>query len=51
MSTVAKVIGAAILVVCVAIGAVAGPALALTMAYMLWGWKGLLFTLGLLLAK
>lgn len=31
--------------------AFAGPVLALIMAYLLWGIKGALFTLGLLIAK
>lgn len=51
MNTTLKVIEATVVLAGVVLLAVIGPALALSMAYLMWGWKGLLFTLGLLLAK
>lgn len=38
-------------VVSIPVGRIVGNILALTMAYQLWGWKGVLFTLGLVLGR
>ena len=51
MNDVLKVVGAVVVLVGAVVIAITGPALALSMAYLMWGWKGALFTLGLLLAK
>lgn len=51
MNTIVKVVGAFVLAGMAIVIAAIGPMLALTMAYLMWGWKGALFTLGLLLAK
>lgn len=40
-----------ITVISIPIGKILGNTLALVMAYQIWGWKGCLFTLGLVLGS
>ena len=51
MNTIVKAVVADVLAGVVLGITMIGPVLALSMAYLLWGIKGTLFTLGLLLAK